>query len=115
MSDEMIIDGEKFEQYLKKHNVSKQDIVDVLNTGKIFYSKEDKENGVDQADTLTVDSLFKKGAKINCITAQKLSEHIGNDHLVDIIDWEAMGFEFNEITVSELLCILRENQLFNAN
>ena len=115
MSDEMIIDGEKLADYLKEHGVSKQDLVEVLNTGEIYYSKEDREYGVEQADTLTTDSLYKKGARLSFLSALKLSKHIGDDHLVDIIDWEAMGFEYNEITVGELLSILKENHLFHAN
>ena len=115
MIDEMIIDGEKLADYLKEHGVSKQDLVEVLNTGEIYYSKEDGEYGVEQADTFTTDSLFKKGAKVGYLSALKLSKHIGYDHLIDIIDWEAMGFEYNEITVGELLSILKENFLFNAN
>lgn len=111
---EMIINGKKLANYLAKYGVSKRDFAEVLNAGEIYFSKEDYEYGVEQDAQFTDTSLYQEKVGIEPKVARKMMEHIGEDHMVDIINWEAMGFEYNEITITELLKILIENSSFNA-
>ena len=111
---EMIINGKKLADYLAKYGVSKRDFAEVLNTGDVYYSKEDHEYGVEQDAQFTDTSLYREQVAIEPKLAMKMMQHIGDDHMIDIINWEAMGFEYNEITIYELLKILIENASFNA-
>lgn len=111
---DMIINGKKLADYLRKYGVSKQEFAEVLNTGNIFYSKEDREYGVEQDAQYTIESLYRERVEIEPKIAVKIMQHIGDDHMIDIINWEAMGFEYNEITIGQLLRILTENASFNA-
>ena len=111
---EMIINGKKLANYLAKYGVSKRDFAEVLNTGDIYFSEEDYEYGVEQDAQFTDTSLYQEKVRIEPAMFYKMMEHIGEDHMVGIINWEAMGFDYNEITINELLKILIENASFNA-
>lgn len=111
---EMIINGKKLANYLAKYGVSKRDFAEVLNTGEIYFSKEDYEYGVEQDARFTDTSLYQERVEIEPKLVIKMMQHIGEDHMIDIINWEAMGFDYNEITINELLKILIENASFNA-
>lgn len=111
---EMIINGKYLASYLQKHGVSKRDFAEVLNAGDIYFSKEDYEYGVEQDAQFTDSSLYQERVEIEPKIAYKMMQHIGEDHMVDIINWEAMGFEYNEITITELLKILTENSSYYA-
>jgi len=95
---EMIIDGEKLADYLKKYHVSKDELISSLQERNVSYEYIEDESRCDflQSDVdevIFASNLFKKGAHLNYEVSARLINLIGADDVIDIIDWEGMGIE----------------------